>query len=393
MIEMEWIAPRRMVRTNSWIVVGFLLFSLGLAETTPAMARYDAPLAPPEFLFGLHPIHLRDGPFGFAVEPEPFRAMLQREAQLGAEATRIWTFWGHIERQPHVYRWNQLDRAIRRSIEFGLEPWLNIVGSPHWACAASPIEPHPANICPPAKLGPYKRWLRKLVKRYRDQVRYYEIWNEPNLSYYWPPQNDPIAYATLLKASYHSIKEVNPYAQVVIAGPSSGDFSYLDAVLDALGGRTAFDAASMHAYRITSFPNLVAPWQTREVVLPNGEIIATTLKEEIEIQEALFTDHGYGEPDLWITEIGWPAHDRSTGPAQFSLREQARFLHQTFNLVLNDPDISFVRGVFWFSDRDWAVSPEVPQAINEFGLYGLVRSNKRWKPAAYKFHHLASRRS
>jgi hypothetical protein len=134
-------------------------------------------------------------------------------------------------------------------------------------------------------------------------------------------------------------------------------------VLDALDGRTAFDAASMHAYRITEFPALVPPWHTPDVLLSNGDIVATTLKGEILIQEGLFARHGYGEPDLWITEIGWPAYDRSTAPAQFSLIEQARFLRQTYRVMLNDPDINFVRGVFWFADRDWAASSDEIQAV------------------------------
>jgi hypothetical protein len=378
------------VHATRWLAAVLLPLSFWAAGFSHAGAAADASRDDRDFVFGLNPIHMLDGPFGYKLDPEPFRSIFRRQVRLGAEATRLWTFWGHIEPQPRNYRWGQLDRAVRRSVALGLEPWLLVVGSPAWACAVPPVEPHPANVCSPSDLRPYKRWLQKLARRYGGDVRYFEIWNEPNLSYYWPPQNDPGAYARLLKASYDAINEVSREAQVVLAGPSSGDFTYLDSVLAALDGQRPFDAVSMHAYRITEFPSLVSPWQTRDILLPDGDIVAATLKREILIHKRIFADHGYEPIDLWITEIGWPAFDASSASSLFSLKEQARFLRQTYELVLNDPEVGFVRGVFWFSDRDWASSPYEPNAVGEFGGYGVVHFNRMWKPAAYEYERLAS---
>ena len=76
-------------------------------------------------------------------------------------------------------------------------------------------------------------------------VKYFSVWNEPNLNYEWGNFDpDPARYGAMLKAAYPSIKAADPAAVVVTgglsptgdgtSGPYLGDLYYLNRLADLL---------------------------------------------------------------------------------------------------------------------------------------------------------------
>jgi hypothetical protein len=61
----------------------------------------------------------------------------------------------------------------------------------------------------------WARFVRATVARYPD-VRYWELWNEPDLAIYWGGTAED--YYRLLRAGYLAVKAANPDATVVMAG-------------------------------------------------------------------------------------------------------------------------------------------------------------------------------
>lgn len=147
-----------------------------------------------------------------------------------------------------------------------------------------------------------------------------------------------------------------------------------------------------HPYRVSDETGFitVGPAERRSVQLPGeDETASVNLKEELLLHQRLFQDQGYGWPDLWITELGWPAHNDTSGPAYVTLSEQAEYLRQTYELARDDTEMRFLKGIFWFCDFDWATDPNEPVAQNEFGFFGLGWADYKWKPAAKLFQRLS----
>ncbi len=128
----------------------------------------------------------------------------------------------------------------------------------------------------------YAAYVYKAVLTYRDNVRFYEVWNEPDINYtgngwkdrryegnWFENEVDPCelnmqapvrAYVRMLRISYDIIKRLDPDAYVAVGG--IGYPSFLDAILRTtdepmtgavtpdypLGGGAYFDALSFHVY-------------------------------------------------------------------------------------------------------------------------------------------------
>ncbi len=171
-------------------------------------------------------------------------------------------------------RWDLLDKVIAEETKQG----FNIIGLLNDA----------PGTAPPDTAG-FVRFVRDTVRRY-PQIRYWEVWNEPENSIYWP-NPDPAAYTALLKAVSQAIKEENSSAQVISAGivPTHADF--LRGIY-ANGGWNAFDIVGLHPY--------VDPYTPESGQIGDGG--------DVSKMSALVAQ--FGAKPIWATEYGW-----STGQA------------------------------------------------------------------------------
>jgi len=102
-----------------------------------------------------------------------------------------------------------------------------------------------------------------VAERYRGRIRYYQIWNEPNIYPEWGEQAvSPEGYTELLCRAHDALKAVDPNI-VVISGPLSptvsltdrnlNDFIFLVRMYEAGAGR-CFDVMSAQGYGFYSGP-------------------------------------------------------------------------------------------------------------------------------------------
>ena len=82
-------------------------------------------------------------------------------------------------------------------------------------------------------------------------IRAWQVWNEPNVPFYWSRQPFAAGYVKLLKAARAAIRAADPKATVLLAGMTNGARSpswvALRMILRA-GGRGQFDAVALHPY-------------------------------------------------------------------------------------------------------------------------------------------------
>ena len=135
-----------------------------------------------------------------------------------------------------AYNWKGYDTAIKSAEKYGFDVDLTIFWAPPWA--EGPNRPDDFGKYPPGSWKPdadkFGDFAAAVAERYSGsyqadgetlpQVKYFEAWNEPNLSTYITPQWDgknnlaTDIYAKLLDAFYEEIKAVNPTSKVVSGG-------------------------------------------------------------------------------------------------------------------------------------------------------------------------------
>ncbi|MFW6097817.1 MAG: hypothetical protein ACOC9Z_07060, partial [Chloroflexota bacterium] len=113
------------------------------------------------------------------------------------------------------------------------------------------------NFAPPENPDDFAAWAGEFARRYGDHVRYYFIWDEPNLSSHWGQQPvNASEYAAVLSAAARAIRAEDGDAVVVTAplaptsdaGPTNlADARYLQE-LYAAGAGEFFDAAAAKPY-------------------------------------------------------------------------------------------------------------------------------------------------
>lgn len=159
-----------------------------------------------------------------------------------------------IEPERGVYHWDAFDTSVKALTDAGFEIAAQFLYTPVWA------SPHPEKaseiaICLPVSsafapkdMSDFTTFVEKTVGRYKDQIKIWEIWNEPNMpngSCYWfdTPEN----YARLLKAGYEAVKKVQPEAEVWNGGIGMrlSYHAFYDRILQA-GAAPYYDKLSLH---------------------------------------------------------------------------------------------------------------------------------------------------
>ena len=245
-------------------------------------------------------------------EADPMK--VERELELLARAgiglIRQEIQWVEIE--PHakgVYidnhgedSWAKFDRIVDLAQGFGIEVLARLDRPPPWATPGFNPQDHPSIQMPPADFTDFADFAAAVAARYRGKVKYFQIWNEPNLFGEWggrPP--DPAAYLEMLREVGAAVRDANPDAVIVLAGlaptietgpDNLSDLLFLER-LYLLGARGAFDVASSMSYGLFTGP------RDPRIEAPRTNFPRAVLWREI--MEA----HGDAGTPIWASEYGW----------------------------------------------------------------------------------------
>ena len=205
---------------------------------------------------------------------------LMRRAGIGWARTDFdWTTVQPSETGP--WDFSMLDATVERAEAAGIEILPILAYDVPWA---TPAYKH---------LDAWLEYVRKTVSRYQKQLRYWEVWNEPDLKQFWKEDPNPANYTILLKATYQEIKKIDPDLHVLVGGLSGIPYEYIEGIYKA-GGKDFFDIMAVHPYRYPAPPE------------------ARSLKDDLDTLRQLMARYGDGDKPIWITEIGWPTHQNSS---------------------------------------------------------------------------------
>ncbi len=100
---------------------------------------------------------------------------------LGAKGVRLQAGWAKTEQRPGIYDWKWLDEIIDDARAQGTQPWVQLsYGNPAYPGGGGKSIGDAGPTSPEA-LAAWDRWATALVRRYRDRVHEWEIWNESDI--------------------------------------------------------------------------------------------------------------------------------------------------------------------------------------------------------------------
>ena len=208
----------------------------------------------------------------------------------GAKHARIQTGWNRCETKKGVYSFGWLDHIVDTLRAGGVEPWFNVgFGNPLYMDEiASPT----AVGCVPLYYGEdtltaWRNFISALAGHYRERIRCWEIWNEPDCPQFWYPRGSNAAdYAKLVEVTAPLIREKIPGARI---GGCSSSFRIDSAwarELVATGIGREFDFYALHHYQIipeAQWDSVISGWKRA------------------------FARYGNAEIEIWQGESGFPS--------------------------------------------------------------------------------------
>ncbi|MDQ3349271.1 MAG: hypothetical protein M3545_15060 [Acidobacteriota bacterium] len=355
------------------------------------------------------------------------------EAQaLGSGVARILVRWSQVA--PPVrpagfpatdpgapqYNWTATDATVRDAEARGLRVILSIISAPRWAEGARRPPGAAAGTWRPSAdaLGDFATAIaRRYSGRYLDpgrtgaalpSVRYWQVWNEPNLSDHLSPQwvrrgrgfrlESPRVYRAMLNAAYAGVKSVRRDNLVVSAGTApygdpapGGDrvmpVRFWRSLLCVAGKRlkavrcpspARFDVLAHHPYGIRG-PRSRA-LNADDVAIPDVHKLVRVMRAAVRQRRAL----PRRRKRIWVTEVSWDS--RPPDPDGVPAATHARWLEDSFFQLWRQG----VDTITWFQVRDQLPNPSFGETYQS----GVLFADGRPKPAAraFRFPFVMTRR-
>lgn len=263
----------------------------------------------------------------------------------GATWNRWPLYWSGVETAPGTYYWEKVDETVIGDVTHGLQSNVILMGTPCFyredrcdLAAAAPVErpegrlmltapetARPDGLYDPVftdgsdvpgagkTINPDNAWARFVfatVSRYKPGgelaanqgwaagagVRVWEIWNEPDLAFFWDGTTQE--YARLLKVAYMAAKQADPQARVMIGGLAYfEEDAFLELVLRVFDSDPLAPAYG-YFHDIVAVHNYFQSWDSWWYVYRTEVTLA---------QRGL-------QKDIWLNESGVPAWDDYPGP-------------------------------------------------------------------------------
>lgn len=218
---------------------------------------------------------------------------------------------------------------------------------------------------PPYKNETFINYISTVIARYKEKIKYWEVWNEPDSQQYWQPQDEMVRYTSLLKDVYTEAKRIDPNCKILTGGLSQNITISLKRIYKN-GGGPYFDILAIHPF-----------------VNPLNEVDVERVKGLYNGCKKIMKDNG-DDKKIWFTELGCPGVKLSLTSNSWWLgnspteEQQADWLKKVYTEIL--PELPDCEKIFWAFFRDcknhWN---------NGIDYFGLVRWDFSKKPSFYAY--------
>jgi hypothetical protein len=317
--------------------------------------------------------------------------------------------WNPADPGDPNYNWSASDARIKRIVDAGFVPILVVADAPIWTHLV------PSAVSAP-RADALGQFMRAAAQRYSGtynglpRVRYWEIWNEPNISLYFLPQFDPSTkkfvspeiYRDMVNAAAASIHGVHA-DNIVIAGSTApfrditpevkaldsdwGPLKFMrqflclnDAGKPTCGDSVSFDVWATHPYTSGGPTHHAAlPYDVSLGDLPKMVKTLRAAQQAGKIKSA-------GRVRFWVNEFSWDSSPPDKCSPPMALLK--RWIPEAFYRMW----ASGVDLIAWFLLMDQPPTASFYQSGLYF--YGQTLATAKAKPylEAFRFPFVALRR-
>jgi len=272
---------------------------------------------------------------------------LRQIDRLGVRWGRNDIWWSVVEQTRGTFDWTKADSSFSLFKNNNIHLLPIICYSTEWLDGKAPVTDEERKA--------FASYAFELVKRYRNQIRYWEVWNEPNAKFFWRDRPDPKDYTALLKETYTAIKKADPEAKVVGGVTAGTDLGFIRGMING-GAAEYMDVISVHPYQEQP-PDSRHRWAN----LPRARTIRSLLDRS-----------GGRDVSIWYTECGWSTIGEVTE------EKQVENLVKYYVVTLAE---GLVEKIYWFNLTDWG-----PRGSSTGGHFGLAYQDHSPKPSLLAYY-------
>ena len=176
-------------------------------------------------------------------------------AAAGFKFIRMDFGWGGTERRKDEYNWGDYEELTTNLEKRGLRAiYILDYSNPLYEEAVVSRNPvtgreqkDVASPQHPQSVAAFARWAGAAAKRFAGRRIIWEIWNEPNISF-WKPRPDVKQYTGLALATARAVREADANATIIGPATSEVPVKFIEEFF-AAGMLSHLDAVSVHPYR------------------------------------------------------------------------------------------------------------------------------------------------
>ena len=283
--------------------------------------------------------------------------------RLGVDLVRFTIRWDEVERRQGRFNWGRTDQVLRGLNNRRIQTVVTLVGTPAWANGG-----RAPRFAPPSGKD-FSTFATTAALRY-PFVRYWLIWNEPNMRRWLEPTVPGLYVRRLLNPAYKAIHAANRRALVGggVTGPRAnlGGISPLEWLRGMRKAGARLDAYAHH-------PHPGSPYETPTEGGCFGARCKTVTLANLRVLVHAVRRAWGGGKRIWLTEWGYQTNppDKYLG---VSPRLQAQYIGEAARLVYRTRQVDMLIQ-FLYQDE--------PQ-MDRFQS-GLLTSRGRAKPGLYAF--------
>jgi hypothetical protein len=280
---------------------------------------------------------------------------------------RISFGWDAIESVEGTYDWLFWDDYVNMAVdEYGLTLVPYICYIPVWNSTGAEDTVFYWNY-PPKDYEAYGDFVKALVTRYKDKIKTWELWNEPDIWIYWQGTKDQ--FAKFLKIGAEAVREADPEAEIVFPGIAY-DPEFIRQMFKDYKLSEYFDIVNIHNYYET--------WHRH----PIEEILLYVN----EVHDVVWR-YGNNQP-IWMAEVGYSTFRKGSRVSnsysayyeyEHTPEYQAKQLFKTLTLVASTGNVD---AVAWYEIKDLSPDDDVIGDTDNNKFLGVAYADHSPKPAA-----------
>ena len=271
------------------------------------------------------------------------------------------TYWPNVEPTKNVWQWR--NEPVQLASSLGFKIMGSFEATPTWASNA-PQSLKDAALLPspdptiwreawgyqPVNLDDVESYVRATVRNYKNQIKHWEIWNEPHAFLFWASMPGNQAYRNQLfvdmsQRIYETAKEEDPTCTII--GGGGINIFWVDDIHDMnmkklfqLGLLNYCDVFSVHGYAADNGTN------------PGSEAMAS----QMQIVRNCMQTYSTVQRPIWMTETSFPCEsfftDASLHTQTFTWDQMRTNTGEVVRGVVSTVSAG-VDKFFWWRLRHW----------------------------------------